>query len=118
MNLVGQVNQNPDAIVIASSNWISRVPRSAGESGSIPRAPTPAPTPTPLTGALPTRERLTQSILTATLMGTTPLVDPTVAGPLLSRAARDISHAASMIEPEFGPDHFETECGIKVRGAT
>jgi len=33
------------------------------------------------------------------------------------RAARDMARTIQKVSVSFGPDHFETNCGIKVRGA-
>ena len=61
-NLTGKVNQNPDAIVIASENWVSRVPRDgAGPVVPVPLSP-PPPTPQSVTDAL-----LTSAITGASL---------------------------------------------------
>jgi hypothetical protein len=103
--LAGKVNQNPDAIVIASANWVSRLPR----GGAGPAAPV---TPTPLP---PTPQSVTDALLTSAILDA-PLIRGVTRGNL-SRLETQIGDTVRMIEPPFGPDHFETECGIKVRGA-
>jgi hypothetical protein len=105
--LAGKVNQNPNALVIASPYWISRVPR-------VDEGPTPPP---PAPTVPPTPERVTQALLDSVIRGTG-VVDRTIRGAGLSRLASEISRDATTIEADFGPDHFETECGIKVRGAS
>lgn len=107
--LAGKVNQNPDAIVIASQNWVSRVPR----SGQGPAAPL---TPSPLS---PTPQSVTDALLTSAILGVPSVVRGIrgiTRGDLPTHLEVQIADTAKAIEPAFGPDRFETECGIKVRG--
>jgi hypothetical protein len=110
-NLTGKVNQNPDAIVIASGNWVSRVARDAGAPVSIP------PSPPPLTPQTMVSELVNSTISGVAPVSTRKLRDWGSAETRLSNFEREFSNAAKAIEPTFGPDHFESECGIKVRGA-
>jgi hypothetical protein len=106
-----RVNQNPDAIVIASDNWVSRVPRIA------------APSPGPILAAPlnPTLLNVATRMVNETIIGASVRAG---AAPLraaeieLNRLEREFAETAKAIEPEFGPDHFETECGFKVRGTS
>ncbi|MBA3351774.1 MAG: hypothetical protein H0U23_05010 [Blastocatellia bacterium] len=110
--LTGKVNQNPDAIVIASRNWISRLPR--GGTSSIPVfAPSPPP---------PTLQNVASALVNSTIAGVAPIERTATrglkgVGTPATDLEREIFDAAKVIEPPFGPDHFETEWGIKVRGA-
>jgi hypothetical protein len=105
-NLVGKVNQNPDAIVIASENWVSRVPRD-GAGPAVPAPPSPPP---------PTPQSVTDALLTSAITGAS-LSRGVTRGDLSTHLETQIVDTARLIKPPFGPDHFETECGIKVRGA-
>lgn len=115
-HLVGKVNQNPDAIVIASENWISRLPR--GGAGQVTPLPPERPAPPPLSP-----QSVTNALLNSTISEIPSIIDPTfrVRGwseqKPFARFEEEIGETAMVIEPSFGPDHFETECGIKVRGA-
>jgi hypothetical protein len=111
-NLAGKVNQNPDAIVIDSGNWISRVNR-----GAVPQVRRDLPTPPP-----PTLATAANTLLNSVIAGT-PLPPPSAFEAAPARhlesllLQKQLSDSANVIVPPFGPDHFETECGIKVRGA-
>jgi hypothetical protein len=128
MKLAGKVNQSPDAILAAHTNWVSRVPPApATPPRSADQAPVPQPAPSPVTRSLatPLRPKIIESVrdVTRTLVNDA----AALGGPALDRAvttARDASggdakrvlNTIERLADPFGPDHFETECGIKVRG--
>ena len=137
MNLQNRVNQNPDAILIAHEKWISRIEPPLGPTverrpPSGPQAPSPPSPAGPRAPAPPFpsapgdpagRPRGNLRTATAKLVRTA-LQGPDELAEEISRvAATDFPGAQTLtgtvkrVAPPFGPDHFETECGIKVRGA-
>ncbi len=104
--LVGKVNQNPDAIVIASDHWVSRVPRVAFRGIQMPSPPVePAP-------------QDNRNILANALIASgDPSNDPAHGMSLPMSLKKGVAEAVEAVAPIFGPDHFESGCGIKVRGA-
>jgi len=142
------VNQNPDALIIASqSTWLSRIdksiaPRSLGPPDS-PVAPpdrgmpdkSDALTALSLPGASkappdlhisearrPTPETLrtvARKLVHAAVEGNQSLLDTHLLNTEIVPAtgAMQLVGTASRLAVPFGPDHFETQCGIKVRGA-
>lgn len=114
LKLEKKVNQNPDAIITSRNAWLARVDAAAGTTrgaGGPPPAPPPAPPP-----SLRTVSRdLTASAAQGKRQDVEDLlqhaVDSGVPGAV--QLAGSFQHVAQ----PFGPTHFETERGIKVRGA-
>jgi hypothetical protein len=114
MGLERKVNQNPDAIITSDASWLARITTPvAGTRGGIvapPGAPTPAP---------PSLRTVATTLVRSAAAG-----DQAVLGQELQQAraarvtgARELAGTAERIAVPFGPDHFESQCGIKVRGA-
>jgi hypothetical protein len=125
LGLLGTVNQEPDAIVVSRKSWLARVkprvsrglgrgtaalPVDVGGSGR--RRPGLTEQPSNL-GRL--SGDLVRRAVTADMGPLTAQLDwaRTVTVP----GATDLVDTAERIAAPFGPKHFETECGIKVRGA-
>lgn len=110
MNLQHKVNQNPDAILIAHDSWLSRVDR---PPRVVRRPAPPAPVPPPDVRSVAAR------LVHTAVSGNT----ASLAGEAGAAAADGITGADSLargiaeVAAPFGPDSFETECGVKVRGA-
>jgi hypothetical protein len=110
LGLETKVNQNPDAIITAHSHWISRV----NKRPRVLRTAT-----TPLNFTPPNLKSITNHLVqAATASGPKQLIEE------LSRLKSiEIPDTASLISTveqvatPFGPDRFESQCGIKVRGA-
>lgn len=115
--LVGQVNQSPDALLAMptpTSTWISRVPaaqaapadspRKAGFAGSAVVDPARSAARRMVTQASRGDRAALKAIFDKVLVET-------------SIEARSLARAADQMAMPFGPDHMDTECGIKVRGA-
>ncbi len=141
LNLQQKVNQNPDAIITSDQSWVSRISTPAEASVEPPR-PSEAP-PDSFEGSPGSFEEPSDSSLTFTLPVPvkTPTVNNlrTVSQNLMRFAAQgeqyllqqqieearnadvagvdQLVKTAERIERPFGPDHFETQCGFKVRGA-
>lgn len=125
LKLEQKVNQNPDAILTVHPHWISRIdtgrmPRqparrsSRGGGGAPAAGAAPAAAPKPIDSVRAVTRKLVRS----------------AAEPDQSALVREITRARTLSLPgterlvdsveqiavPFGPDHFETQCGIKVRG--
>lgn len=120
LGLLGVVNQDPDAIIVSRKQWLARLP--AATLAELPRDVEPiAPPSAPVS---PTLGRLSADLVRS-VVGfdvTGPDVAPLSEQFDLARAARvrgaaDMVDTAERIATPFGPEVFETECGIKVRGA-
>src|SRR5579884_948340 len=138
MNLQQRIDQNPDAIITAHRHWLARLMRIAGKY----RAPKPATRSRDLIrpqlaerefrkiivslGGDPARRSKPASELPAAVLDT--LIGTAVEGkrsdlnlymsmmrgtPSAERVVADVQRFAA----PFGPDHLETGCGVKVRGA-
>ncbi|HEU5135737.1 MAG TPA: hypothetical protein VFU13_11380 [Steroidobacteraceae bacterium] len=124
LKLANKVNQSPDAILTVHPYWLSHIdgvatPPAAKRAG--------AAAPSPMRGG---SIRLETSVPRTTLRSVTRTLVRS-AGQELPGLQREIARARTSLHPEaerlaenieqiaapFGPDHFETECGFKVRGA-
>jgi hypothetical protein len=112
MQLQGKVNQNPDAIITVGGEWLSCLPPSSSRSRlrSARRA-------------APIRTRNLRSVAQDLVRSAT-AGSPADLGTRLQSARTDtvvgiaeLAHGVTQVAAPFGPDHFETQCGIKVRGA-
>ena len=120
MQLEGKVNQNPDAIITSDANWLSRIIQDTSASPRISTArkalaPSPIPAPVPV----PNLQSVARDLVRSASDG-----DERALGMQLeaSRTARvaggmHLIETVEKIVAPFGPDHFETQCGVKVRGA-
>ncbi len=127
--LVGRVNQSPDAIVLAHSNWLSKVDRlaepaasptrssrrsgseSGGPAAMAPMAP-PAMASRPPAAAATMRE-LVRVAVTDSPSALSTAIDSASAVP----GVAEMAATAARVAAPFGPDRHETQCGIKVMGA-
>ena len=121
LKLQKKVNQNPDAIITSRTGWLARIDRPPGATRS--RGGPPAPTPGAPLAPQPAPPRTLRSVsrdLTSTASAGTP---NTVAAALEQAAhsgipgAQQFAESVERVARPFGPEHFETQCGIKVRGA-
>ena len=105
------VNQDPDAIITSDETWVARVavaPRRGARPGGSPPPPVD-----------PTVQSVTRGLIQA-VAGRAPgtLTDElAVARSVNVPTAAGLVQVVEQIASPFGPDHFETECGFKVRGA-
>jgi Caspase domain len=116
--MAARVNQSPDAIVLAHSNWLARLeqvpgarPRTGGPGTERPRgfgvAPPVAPS-AAMSDLLHVAATDTAAALAVAFNAPRAQVVPGVA---------EIAATAARVAAPFGPDHHETQCGIKVLGA-
>ncbi|HXA84605.1 MAG TPA: caspase family protein [Candidatus Dormibacteraeota bacterium] len=129
MNLQQKVNQNPDAIITSDSAWVSRIdvpPTAAtgGPAGPQPLPPAPISPGSPASSASPAAasrsfrgvaRQLFQSAASADRTDFRAELQWAKAEPV--KGAEQLVDSVERIAAPFGPDHFETNCGIKVRGA-
>jgi hypothetical protein len=134
------VNQNPDAIITSDKQWLSRLdqpppvpppaaqptppppPVGAGGGLHLPSRggllPRPQPPPSPTRSPAPSLNRVMRNLVRSAAGGSqAELTDQlhrtrTIKAP----GAAELADATERIVVPFGPDHFETRCGIKVRG--
>lgn len=93
-------------------------PPSAGaEPPTSAGGPTGSLRPLPALGTLPTTGRVLERMTWAAL-GDEPGLGDSRADLAASGVGRDLLRTAEEVAAPFGPDHFETGCGLKVRGAT
>jgi Caspase domain len=112
LNLKYQLNQNPDAIIIASpSTWVARIEKRAISAGP-PRAAPPA------ASAHVTVRNAARKLVRSAVLGDRAKLHLELEKAKVEPIAevRQLAQTAERIVIPFGPDHFETECGIKVRG--
>lgn len=121
LRLEQKVNQDPDAIITSDGSWVARIEtpleRSRGGTtrggttrGGGPPRPSPAPE---------NIRNVAQKLVRLAAEGDKRLLDQQLQQ---ARTARDkgvgqLAGTAEIIAAPFGPDRFETMCGIKVRGA-
>ncbi|MFC9664591.1 hypothetical protein ACFVJ5_30515 [Nocardia sp. NPDC127606] len=115
LGLERMVNQNPDAIITSENAWLARI-------DGVPQVARDDPSPLEATGRIrraPPTFRETVVDLTRAALEVTPVDwDDTVARSRRSPAvSAGFSVTLDAVAPRFGPDHFETGCGIKIRGA-
>jgi hypothetical protein len=114
LRLEKKVNQNPDSIITSRNNWLARIDAAvaATRSGRLTAPPAAAP-------PIPNLRMMTRDATVSAAEGRQADLDRTLhdavaAGiPGAAQFAGTLQHLA---EP-FGPSHFESHCGIKVRGA-
>jgi hypothetical protein len=113
LRLEKKVNQNPDAIITSRDGWLARIEAevAATRGGRVVRSPAPVPG--------PTLGSMSRDVTASASQGkpddvTKTLQEAIAAGlPGAERFAGAVQHVAQ----PFGPEHFESQCGIKVRGA-
>jgi hypothetical protein len=113
LKLEKKLNQNPDSVITSRTAWLSRIEGRVGASrGGAFQPSSPAGPPPP---SLPS---LARDAIRLASEGKPDDLRQTIQ----KAVASDISGAAQFfgmldeISQPFGPDHFESECGIKVQG--
>ena len=117
--MLGKVNQKPDAIIGSDDNWLARVKQAVGGPAlGLPELPADFGEPGPPAQPPSNLGRLSEDLVNFAVGAAERLpaqLDWARAAPAPGAAA--LVDTAEKIAAPFGPDHFETECGIKVRGA-
>lgn len=143
MNLQQKVNQNPDAIITSdpAECWVSRIDQSpvilgggggtggagGGGTGSSPfegdgtgwAAPFPEPESKQSPLVLFSLPTVTRSLIQlASIENTFPMSSVLQYFKATSvKGAEELVDTVERVATPFGPEHFETQCGIKVRGS-
>jgi hypothetical protein len=118
LKLEKKVNQNPDSIITSRDSWVARIEQRPGATRTGGGGPPPPPPP-PAPPAPPNLRSVSRAVTASATEGKrgdmVRTLEAAVEGgvPGAAQLARTWQHVA---EP-FGPPHFETACGIKVRGA-
>jgi hypothetical protein len=126
VGLLAIVNQEPDAIIVSRKSWLARVKPVVTRGGSGPawgpfdveadlEPPLPGSAEQPSSNLGRLSADLVRLVVTADAAAVSEQLDwaRTASAP----GAADLVDTAERIAAPFGPEHFETECGIKVRGA-
>ncbi|MBA3342259.1 MAG: hypothetical protein H0T48_10520 [Gemmatimonadaceae bacterium] len=139
LNLQTTVNQNPDAIITFDATWVSRI---TGLAAPPPPPPPAAMVPpaspqreggprrrgggaargsrdTPTAAKLPTLKGVSERLASAAASGRVDAVNTQLdlAKLIDLPGTRGLIATVDDVAKPYGPDHFETQCGIKVRGA-
>jgi hypothetical protein len=114
LKLETKVNQNPDSIITSRNSWVARITMRAGTTrgGRAPVAPPPSAPP-------PTLRTLTRELTASAARQQPAEVELRLDGGVAAKipGAAQFAGALRRVSSPFGPEHFETQCGIKVRGA-
>ncbi len=105
-----RVNQDPDAIITSDGVWLAEVDTDAETSGPVDRELGP-----PGEGAQASLGTSLARMTSAALEGAD--LDAVRGGMATSEAGRELLRTAEDVARPFARDHFETGCGIQVRGA-
>lgn len=118
MNLQTKVNQNPDAIITSDASWLARIDRVVAPPGRRRRGVRPPAPPAALV-APPNLLGVSQDLVRSAAADAPAVLDVQLQHVRTTavEGAGELAGTAARIAAPFGPDHFETECGIKVRGA-
>jgi len=117
LKLQQKVNQNPDAVITSRNSWVARIQgavtatRTAGRGAPPPSSPLPPPPPNLRTVSLAVAASATDGRRDDVVRTLETAVEKGVPG------AAQLAGAWQHMSEPFGPTHFETQCGIKVRGA-
>lgn len=115
MHLEGKVNQNPDAIITSDADWLARIALDTSVSPGIRKAMAPPTIPVPA----PNLQSVARNLVRSAVAGDERALGTQLEAGRTARVAGG-THLVDTVEKiaaPFGPDHFETQCGIKVRGA-
>lgn len=115
MHLEGKVNQSPDAIITSDANWLSRIIQDTSAGPGIRKALAPAP----IRERVPNLQSVARNLVRSAADGDERALGMQLEAGRTARVAGGM-HLVETVEKivaPFGPDHFETQCGIKVRGA-
>lgn len=116
MHLEQKVNQHPDALLTLGGLWLARL--------AAPVTPVARSHPRLLEfgGRLPTIETfrgVTDRLVSSAVEGDRGVVDRQLhqADTGSVTEAKQLAGTTARLVRPFGPDHFETQCGLKIRGA-
>ncbi|HEY3177739.1 MAG TPA: hypothetical protein VGL25_02530 [Casimicrobiaceae bacterium] len=114
LNLELKVNQNPDAIITSDASWLSRLDPASVAKPKVTRGGLLSAPPAPNNLRV-----VTQALVRSAAAGDQAGLDQQMrrARTAVTTGAAELVDATERIAAPFGPDHFETQCGIKTRGA-
>ncbi|MGE0684973.1 MAG: hypothetical protein AB7P69_29185 [Candidatus Binatia bacterium] len=114
MGLAQKVNQNPDALLALGGRWIARI-----EAAVAPATRSPLLVSSEAFPRLENLRIVTERLVQSAVEGNREVLDQNLhqANTGLVAGAKQLAGTTEQLVIPFGPDHFETQCGIKVRGA-
>ena len=112
--LAAKVNQNPDAILTVHPYWLSRIDKLPSSQRRIRVTRSARVTAPPVETARTLTDDMVQSVIAGRTSLRQELERMTAAG---VPSVAPVVQTAQEVAAPFGPDHMETKCGIKVRGA-
>jgi hypothetical protein len=110
LKLQNVVNQNPDAILIAQKSWLSRLQAAATATPAHRSFAAERPVTVPEAA-----KRFVRAFSGNNQEDLVRAIDATKAG--APDTVKSMAESIRRLQVEFGPDHFQSQCGIKVRGA-
>lgn len=119
LQLSGAPTQQPDARILSDdAAWLAELrPQDGAEPAGAPLPPPPIVLP-PVGGRRPVGVRpAAPGLELAARAGLRDMLMPAPAGAPRGGLVHDAADRATERLLHFGPDHFETQCGIKLRGA-
>jgi hypothetical protein len=116
LRLENKVNQNPDAIITSDREWLSRIEIVGRRGAPHPGGGPPAGPPD---GAAPTLREAVRDLTHTAVEGDERTLHETIneIRSDVPPVGTDFARTVDTVVRPFGPDRFETHCGIKVRGA-
>ena len=116
LGIAPRLNQTPVARITSRNAWLARIPASSDKRrkrrlrGGPPAMPVPR-------GSLVTPFTVSQSILSAALDGDMQRWHDVLGGAVAADETSLLKDSVTAYAAPFGPTHFETNCGFKLRGA-
>ena len=118
MGLHHRINQQPESIVLVHPGWLARLDAAnvapASRGIEPPRAGSGRGIVVPAPSAAAVTQRIVQTAAAGSPAGV--LRDMRLARGGASKLTDRLAGHAEHLAASFGPDHFESQCGIKVRG--
>ena len=113
--LVGRVNQSPDAIVLAHGHWLARLDR-MDVAAAVTRRST-RPSDAEPRGAAPAAAAAMRELVRVAVTNSPAALTSAIGNAAAIPGVAEMAATAAKVAAPFGPDHHETQCGIKVLGA-
>jgi len=108
LQLETKVNQEPEAFILSRDKWLSRILVQAVQQGGL----------APIPSAPVNLRAVAADLIESAVEGRTALdhqLQATRTAPVAG--AEQLAGTVDLVATPVGPDHFESQCGIKVRGA-
>ncbi len=113
-----RINQQPESIVLVHKEWLAKLDAASVAPATRGIGPSPGTRGGVIVAPAPSAATIAQKFMTTAAAGSPANVLRDMRrtrGPG-SRLVARLADSAEQLAATFGPDHFETQCGIKVRG--